>query len=75
MSGVYSFFYFDLYFIQVHVSTGFCCAFQNIYVIWDSIAVGRTGSSSDHVDQQVLVLPSYESKKIWLVSFSTLLDY
>lgn len=30
------------------------------------IAVGRTGSSSEHVDQYVLVLPSYEAKITWL---------
>ena len=31
------------------------------------IAVGRTGSSSEHVDQHVLVLPSYDAKVTWLV--------
>lgn len=31
-----------------------------------SISVGRTGQSSDHVEQHVMVLPSYEAKKQWL---------
>jgi ATP-dependent RNA helicase DDX42 len=30
------------------------------------IAVGRTGSSSEHVDQQIMVLPSNEAKLVWL---------
>ena len=42
-----------------------------INLILYSIAVGRTGSSSEHVEQHVLVLPSQESKMIWLVSFSS----
>lgn len=33
-----------------------------------SIAVGRTGTSSEHVDQHVYVLPSQEAKIVWLVS-------
>jgi len=31
------------------------------------IAVGRTGIASEHVTQHVLVLPSYNAKKQWLV--------
>jgi ATP-dependent RNA helicase DDX42 len=31
------------------------------------IAIGRTGSSSEHVDQHVMVLPSTEAKRQWLV--------
>jgi Superfamily II DNA and RNA helicases len=30
------------------------------------IAVGKTGSSSEHVNQQIMVLPSNEAKLVWL---------
>lgn len=30
------------------------------------IAVGRTGFSSEHVDQHIMVLPSDEAKRVWL---------
>lgn len=30
------------------------------------IAIGRTGESSEHVQQHVMVLPSYNDKKTWL---------
>jgi len=37
------------------------------------IAVGRTGSSSEHVTQHVLVLPSREAKKQWLIEMYPIL--
>jgi len=38
------------------------------------IAVGRTGSSSEHVDQHVLVLPSHEAKVAWLIEMLPILS-
>lgn len=40
-----------------------------VHIATHRIAVGRAGASSEHVDQHVFVLPSYEAKKNWLVSF------
>jgi len=37
------------------------------------IAVGRTGTSSEHVDQHVLVLPSYDAKLTWLLEMLPIL--
>ena len=37
------------------------------------IAIGRTGSSSEHVDQHVLVLPSYHAKVAWLAEMLPIL--
>ena len=37
------------------------------------IAIGRTGSSSEYVDQHVLVLPSHNSKLTWLVEMLPIL--
>eukprot|EP00804_Cyclotella_cryptica_P008392 CCRYP_003913-RA/>CCRYP_003913-RA protein AED:0.14 eAED:0.14 QI:626/1/0.75/1/1/1/4/0/674 len=37
------------------------------------IAIGRTGSSSEHVDQHVMVLPSAEAKRHWLVEMLPIL--
>ena len=34
------------------------------------IAVGRTGMSSEHVSQHVLVLPSYNAKKQWMMEMT-----
>ena len=34
------------------------------------IAVGRTGLSSEHVSQHVLVLPSYQAKKQWMMEMT-----
>ena len=34
------------------------------------IAVGRTGLSSEHVSQHVLVLPSYQAKKQWMLEMT-----
>jgi len=38
------------------------------------IAVGRTGSSSEHVDQHILVLPSHEAKVAWLIEMLPILS-
>lgn len=45
-----------------------CCVahFPFASSLLNRIAVGRTGSSSEHVSQHVLVLPSYEAKKQWM---------
>ena len=37
------------------------------------IAVGRTGISSEHVSQHVLVLPSYHAKKQWMMEMTPML--
>jgi len=37
------------------------------------IAVGRTGSSSEHVDQHIIVLPSHDSKLAWLIEMLPIL--
>ena len=37
------------------------------------IAVGETGSSSEHVDQHIIVLPSHDSKLSWLIEMLPIL--
>ena len=37
------------------------------------IAVGKTGSSSEHVDQHIIVLPSHDSKLAWLIEMLPIL--
>ena len=45
----------------------FCVAHASFFhSVSNRIAVGRTGSSSEHVTQHVLVLPSYQAKKEWM---------
>lgn len=38
------------------------------------IAIGRTGKSSEHVQQHVMVLPSYEKKRAWLLEMLPVLS-
>ena len=37
------------------------------------IAIGRTGTSSEHVDQHIMVLPSLEAKRQWLIEMLPIL--
>jgi superfamily II DNA/RNA helicase len=46
--------------------TSFCCLFS-IPLGLCRIAIGRTGTSSEHVDQHIMVLPSTEAKRQWLI--------
>lgn len=39
----------------------------------DRIAIGRTGTSSEHVDQHIMVLPSVEAKRQWLIEMLPIL--
>ena len=58
----------------------FCCwwhiffAVSFPFFIFVRIAVGRTGSSSEHVDQHIMVLPSIEAKLQWLVEMLPILS-
>jgi len=38
------------------------------------ISVGKTGEASEHVQQHVMVLPSYDAKKEWLVQMLPVLE-
>jgi len=42
--------------------------------IENRIAIGRTGASSEHVDSHVMVLPSYDAKKQWLMEMVPILS-
>ena len=43
------------------------CSNYNLPIEPVRIAVGRTGASSEHVDQHVMVLPSHDAKIRWLL--------
>ena len=48
--------------------------FPYIFLFFIRIAVGRTGTSSEHVDQHIMVLPSIAAKRQWLVEMLPILS-
>lgn len=48
--------------------------FCRLYVQFPRIAIGRTGTSSEHVDQHIMVLPSTMAKQQWLVEMLPVLS-
>lgn len=52
------------------------CRLVSIYIFrfFIRIAVGRTGTSSEHVDQHIMVLPSIAAKRQWLMEMLPILS-
>ncbi len=70
---IFKFFYECLFFFSLDalfymLFCFFSCVFLGflLFLRYCSVAVGKTGSSSEHVQQHVFIVPSLEAKKLWM---------
>lgn len=74
LQNLYIFFVILPYYVGRTSFVCFCFPCYYNHNTHDRIAVGRTGSSSEHVDSHVMVLPSKDAKTQWLLEMLPILS-